>query len=408
MAKSWPAVAPCTVAALATFWLTSVPSGPVRLDFVPEVQNVPVARHRLEGRPSTVASYCPALRGDVRYGFIPIGPVRSTAGDRPHGLFVAVAQDQSAPPRLFVDRNLDGAVGCEESFETLPHPGRAGAFLRTMPLPPALPDSPRVRFVVSGGAAPDERGAVEVELVDVPTSRTPIGGRPATWLLVDGNLDGVFDGGFGDALLASLDSNVPVSLDPYAGSRLPFGAVLHLADAAYRLESVDPAGRYAVLPPASPADAALWRRYALGEKPPESACETLDGRTVRVGGERDGFQVIYFWLSTCGRCSEDMQVLAPAVVAARAPGVTLVGVSLDGAVSDYEAFIEAHRPDWPQCRAGARLWDDPMAFRFGVRAGGDFAVLGPDGRIVATGNGHELILSSLDRIGREAPGRSGR
>ncbi len=382
----------------------------LRLDFREEVQNLPILKLHLLRASATRVRECDGIGGSIRHGSLPFRRAgEGAASQRSFIPFVALYREGRAPA-LLVDHDRDGVVSCAESLGTLPHPRRNGRAFRTVPLAWGADGAParsqRVRLVLPERLEQDALGDFELELIDVPTARLEVGGHATTWLLMDGNRTGLFGDGFDDAVLVHWEGGGALSLDAYGGHRFSPQAVIRLPWGDYRVVEADPLGRFLTLG-AAPAEAArLWTVHAAGETPPPGTCLTRDGDPVTIGGARAGHQIAYYWISTCGACGEDMRALAPLVERFHGRGISFVGVSLDGDRADFEAFLQEHRPGWPQCDSNGRLWDTSLAFRYGVRGGGDFVVLGPSGVVTAKGHGHrELGETALGLIGDETSRR---
>ncbi len=384
----------------------SVKEGSARLEFQLRTENLEVVRRPLSTRTPDEAEICSSLAGELRFGRVPFRlPGEDAVSSRNFVRFAASYSD--APlPEVLVDFDRNGAVDCSEKLPLLAHPTRPGLAFRTLDLG-ASDKQPGRRYrlslpvKVSGRATED---VFTLELVDVPVAQWRHEGRETLWILYDGNFDGVFDGRFGDALVADLSGDRRVSLGPgregFFSLRLP----VIVPWGVYEIEELDRRGRWLTLRELPQETADRIRTLRPGEIGETIECPVPGGQPLRIGGATTGHVLLYFWFSHCGACQLDMEALAPLLAQLPEESLQAVGVSLDDDPTGFEAFAREHGRGWEHCYAGAAFWDNPVAVRFGVFSPGGFALLDPMGRLVAQGVRAEAILEELAKHVPEAAG----
>ncbi|MBU6249356.1 MAG: TlpA family protein disulfide reductase [Xanthomonadaceae bacterium] len=141
---------------------------------------------------------------------------------------------------------------------------------------------------------------------------------------------------------------------------------------------------------------------AIGEVAPDLALMGTDGRQHRLSDYRGKRVLLNFWASWCGPCLEEMPALAQAA-REHAGSATVVGVAMDNP-DRARAFLAAHPVDYPILLG--ELASPSTSLRFGDTAQvlPYSALLGPDGRLLATRRG-PLDAATLARwlSGRPVP-----
>jgi hypothetical protein len=377
-----------------------------RLDFSPEVMNIEFVRRPLLLNPKEGLGVCADLKGERRYGQIPFRLPEEDALATDHFLSFMVIYGGKPLPDLLVDLNQDGAIACDESVALVQNPGDSGRAFRTLVLG-ANGIRPQSRYrlslpVVLGSPEGDLFG---VDLVDVPVARWSLDGRESLWVLFDGNHDGVYDRKFGDGILVDATGSGRLNTDPQAGDFFSYNLPLRLGGATYKVLDVDPEGRHLTLERMRESDAAKLRPLGPGETSETIACADAGGGPVRLGGATGRYQLLDFWFSQCGACGGEIKALAPVIERIGPERLTPVGISLDATQAAYRAFVEAHRPAWPQCFVGSTFWDNPVAVKFGATGPSDLILLDPAGRMVARAHRLAELLPKLDELFPPAPAR---
>jgi hypothetical protein len=377
-----------------------------RLAFAPEVLNVGFLRRPLLLKPKEGLRVCADLPGERRYGQIPFRLPEDDALSTDHFLSFMVIYGSKPLPSLLVDLDQDGAIACDESVSLVQNPGDSGRAFRTLVLGGnGTRQRSRYRLnlpVVSGSPQGD---LFSVDLVDVPVARWPLEGHSSLWVLFDGNHDGVYDRKFGDGILVDTSGRGRLNTDPEAGNFFSYNLPIRLESATYKVLDVDPQGGHLTLARMRESDAAKLRPLGPGEASETIDCESSGGSPIRFGGATGRYQLLNFWLSQCGACEREIKALAPVIARIGPERLTAVGISLDLTRTTYRAFVEAHRPTWPQCFLGSSFWDNPVAVRFGATGPSDLVLLDPDGRVVTLAHGVEELLPTLDGLFPQGAGR---
>ncbi|WP_337173934.1 carboxypeptidase regulatory-like domain-containing protein [Paludisphaera sp.] len=163
-----------------------------------------------------------------------------------------------------------------------------------------------------------------------------------------------------------------------------------------RLEFVVPAGDVASAVDVGEVIARLERRLNVGDEAPALDLERLDGPKGRfmLGDRRGKVVVLDFWATWCGPCRDEMPALMDLAKAHGGdPRFELVGVSCDEAPGVAAGFVAKEGLTWTQAFAG------PMgagaAQDYGVRAIPSTFLIGPDGRVLATGLRGEQLREAV-------------
>lgn len=400
------------ITALATAALlgAAVAPGPevLRLQFTPEVQNLEVVSRPLRAEPPKGVTVCPSLAGEKRYGALPFRALGGKATRKGSSLVFAAAWGESGPPTMLIDLDQNRELGCGETLPLLTDARRPGRAFRTVSLTrPGQSRAQRYRISVPlrlEGSA--DKDGYTAELVEVPVARwTSPEGKSTLWVLLDGNVNGLYDRQFGDALLVDATGERKLSADPAGGSFFSYHLPMPLPWGTYELAELDPDGSFAVLRRLPEGAAAGLSPLAVGDRVEPLPCGDLSGRTGTFGGATGRYQLVFFWLSLCPACASDAEALSPVLAALGPDRLTPVGVSLDEDPEGAREFIEEHRLAGAQCFAGTTLWDNAAARRLGVSAPSTFLLLDPQGKIRFRGNGMHQLRPVLEEVFPELRGK---
>ncbi|HWM91039.1 MAG TPA: TlpA disulfide reductase family protein [Thermoanaerobaculia bacterium] len=396
------------LAAAALLGAAAAPSPEtLRLQFTPEVHNLEIVSRPLRADPPKDVLVCPSLAGEKRYGAIPFRALGGKATQKGSSLIFAAAWGESGPPKMLIDLDHDGELGCGETLPLLTDARRPGRAFRTVSLArPGQVRPQRYRISVplrlEGSAG---RDGYTAELVDVPVARwTSPEGKSTLWILFDGNVNGVYDRQFGDALLVDTSGERKLSADPSGESFLSYHLPMALPWGTYELAELDPQGSFAVLRRLPEGAAAKLAALGVGDRVEALPCNDLSGRPATFGGATGRYQLVFFWLSLCGSCAQDAEAIAPVLAALGPERLTPVGVSLDEDPEGARRFVEEHRLAGSQCFAGTTLWDNAAARRLGVSSPSTFLLLDPEGRIRFRGTGFQRLRPVLEEIFPELRG----
>ncbi len=119
----------------------------------------------------------------------------------------------------------------------------------------------------------------------------------------------------------------------------------------------------------------------VGDRAPDFAIKTLEGRDLTLADFRGRYVLLDFWASWCAPCLAEM----PGLLAIRDQFATdsrfvLVGISLDDRPGDAASIAKARRLSWLQGFAGP---DAAVVSAYGATAIPATFLIGPDGKILA-------------------------
>jgi hypothetical protein len=373
---------------------------PTELRFDEEIQNLRVWRKELrQYRPTGVRAVCETLVGDLWYGRIPHRLYDEDVVAKQNFLNFVVAYRSNDRPVVLVDFDVDHMLECEEEVALISNPDKPEELFRTLILKWRDDGGPsrqqRYRLSILSRVGPSERASYAIDLVDVPVARWSNGRHKTIWILYDGNYNGLYDRRFGDGILIDTTGNGRFNVERYGGNFFSYHAPIGLPWGTVEVVDVDPAGRSLRV---RSSERSVANRGALreGDLVPVLECKVLDGSTVRLGGATGVHQLVFFWMSSCGSSRRALREIT-AVVKTIEPGrLSAVGVSMDEAHANAERVVRESLIEWPQCYSGRAFWDNELARRFEVRSAADFVLIGPEGRLVASGNGAEQLIEVLD------------
>ena len=362
--------------------------------FERQVKNLRVVSQGFVELPgSAYETGCDSFPGTRRFGKVPHRLVAESSMSTAHFVVFQVFYPESGVPTVLFDLNQDRRLDCKEVLPMVEHPWDKSRLVRTFTLPKGDGASQRYRLTLPTRLDDSGRGEYFLDFVDVPVARWTNGEEILTLLLFDGNHDGAFSTKFGDGLLVDHDRDGVLDLKPYSGDFVSFSQPLETPWGQFRTVRVDTKGEAIILEPvASPVEPFAH----IGDPVGDLSCLTVNNEVVSVAERSGDYVVLFFWLSTCGACLDEMLAISPLI--ADVPSVHGIGVSLDESRQGFDEFVATTRPDWPQCFSGKLFWDNELASRFKVSVPGDFVLIGPDGRYVANGNGAKELRQTLEAL----------
>jgi peroxiredoxin/protocatechuate 3,4-dioxygenase beta subunit len=123
------------------------------------------------------------------------------------------------------------------------------------------------------------------------------------------------------------------------------------------------------------------RPLQVGDRAPDFAIKTLDGKNLMLADFRSRFVLLDFWASWCTPCLDEMpNLLAIKEQFAKDPRLVVMGVSLDERPRDAASSVKAHKLSWLQGLVGP---DSPVVSAYGATAIPATFLISPDGRILA-------------------------
>ena len=159
------------------------------------------------------------------------------------------------------------------------------------------------------------------------------------------------------------------------------------------------------MPATQPAGkAGAVRELKPGEAAPDFTAKTLDGKDTRLSDYRGKFVLLEFWATWCGPCvTEAPHLKAVHDAFGRNERFVMVSLSLDEDIESPRKFVKEAGLGWVQGFLGAwRKTDIPD--EYGVRGIPGIFLVGPDGKIVATGiRGRNLKIVVAKALGEPIP-----
>ena len=96
------------------------------------------------------------------------------------------------------------------------------------------------------------------------------------------------------------------------------------------------------------------------------------------------YVLVDFWASWCNPCMREVPYMLQAYAKYHDKGFEIYGVSLDKMADSWKSAIENHKMDWIHV-CNFEAFDSPDAVNYAVRSIPANFLIGPDGKIVATG-----------------------
>jgi thiol-disulfide isomerase/thioredoxin len=123
------------------------------------------------------------------------------------------------------------------------------------------------------------------------------------------------------------------------------------------------------------------RRLESVGKPLEFEGKDTDGNPVSIAALRGKVVIIHYWATLHDQCKLDISVLKDMQAKYGKNKVALIGVNLDSARADFDAYLQRNPLPWPQLYEAGGL-DSPLANALGVLALPTMLLIDQDGKVV--------------------------
>ena len=142
-------------------------------------------------------------------------------------------------------------------------------------------------------------------------------------------------------------------------------------------------------------DVKIYKRLNVGDFAPAFDVPTLDGKSLKLSDLAGKHVLLDFWATWCGPCVGEIPNMKAVYDGYKDnPNFIMVGLSLDAEEETVKKFVEKEGLAWTQGFLGdwskATLPDE-----YGVRGIPEIFLIGPDGKIAATGLRGENIAPAV-------------
>ncbi len=151
-------------------------------------------------------------------------------------------------------------------------------------------------------------------------------------------------------------------------------------------------------PRAAKAAGATRRMQCVGQTLTFSGKDT-QGNPVNLAALRGKAVVIHYWATWCGPCRQDISVLKDMQAKYGKENVAILGVNVDNAAEDFQAYLAQNSIPWPQIHEPGGL-DSAPANALGILTLPTMLLIDRDGKVVNRNLRGEEIDQSLGKLVR--------
>ncbi len=138
-------------------------------------------------------------------------------------------------------------------------------------------------------------------------------------------------------------------------------------------------------------------RLLPGETVPDFAFTAFSGETVKLSDLRGRYLLLDFWYTWCGPCVDALPAVRKLHDAYGADKrLVVLGLNLDDDPAKARQFVKDHPLPWTQGSLGGRT-NDPVLARYPVSSVPAYVLIGPDGKLIRSGQIVEEITEVLRR-----------
>ncbi len=142
-----------------------------------------------------------------------------------------------------------------------------------------------------------------------------------------------------------------------------------------------------------------WKRQVPGSQFTDLELSDLDGKTHKlseyVGNGK--YVLIDFWASWCGPCRQSMPAVKALYEKYKDKGFDIVGLSLDNDKAAWKGAVDKLALPWHHL-SDLKGWESEAGRTYGINAIPATLLIGPDGKIIASGLGAEGVAQKLDEL----------